>query len=98
MTLVEVAHRRNQADPLSLAPRRGKRLSQLNSGADDFHADASFTDSRATASARVASASYTGSSSGAFSVSAARWRSTVARSPRAIGPVRAPGPRSAQLE
>ena len=52
---------------------------------------------RITASARSASASYIGSSSGAVSARAARWRSTVARSPRAIGPVRAAGPRSAQL-
>src|ERR687897_189822 len=97
MAVVEVAHRRDEADALALAARLGQRFAQLAPGADGPHAGTSSTDARATASARAASASYAGSRSGAVSASAARWRSTVARSPRAIGPVSASGPRLAQL-
>ncbi len=99
MAVVEVAHRRHQADRAALAAQRLERRAQLLLGADDPHRR-SLRRRRscpAIVIVRAASASYSGSSSGARSRSASRCLATVAWSPRAIGPVRASPPRSAQL-
>ncbi len=81
MALVERAHGRDEADGRAARRALGQRRAELGDGADDPHA-------RTCASSRVASASASqrGSSSGARSATAARWRATVASSPRAIGP------------
>ena len=87
---MQVAHRRHEADRAPSATGGLERLAQLGLGADHPHAGASAA-ALASSRARSASASYSGSSSGAISRSAARCRSTVAASPRAIGPVSASG-------
>src|SRR4029078_10156691 len=78
MSFVQKAHRRYEADPLALAARAGERVAELGLGAQGVHAL-----SPLTARARSARASYIGTSWGATASTAARWRSTVASSPRA---------------
>ena len=77
------------------APLRLQRRAQLGDGAHGPHASASRP---ARARVRSTSSSKRGSRCGADSATASRWRSTVASSPRATGPVSAAaGPRSAQF-
>ena len=83
---MEVAHRRDQADRAAVAARLGQRGAQLGDGADGPHAALPSGQRRAW---RRPARRRGSSSSGARSATAARWRSTVASSPRAIGPVSA---------
>src|SRR6185312_3599119 len=89
---VKRAHRWHEADSLPALTHAGERSADLVAGADNFHA------SRSAASWRVArtSASHIGNNRFARSATAVRWRATVDSSPRAIGPVSAEPPSSAQ--
>src|ERR1019366_78415 len=77
MTVVQRAHRRDQADRPG---RVAEGLAGLGHRAQRPHAPAP------KLAVAAASASKTPSRSGARAASAARWRATVALSPRAIGP------------
>ena len=88
---VEGAHGRYEADRAALLAHVVQEGAELVGGAERPHA----ADSSCVASAR---ASKRGRRSGVRSTTAARWRSTVSVSPRAIGPVRAASaPSSAQF-
>ena len=101
MALVQGAHRRDEADAAPGAARPVERGAELGDRAQGLHrVTATGVVALRAARRRVASASASNSasSSGSRSATAARWRATVASSPRAIGPVRArSAPSAAQL-
>ena len=84
--------------PIELPSRRAgrERLAQLGLRARDPHRRLSLRGRREGPRA-LGERLVEGESSGARRRSASRWRSTVASSPRAIGPVSASAPRSAQF-
>ena len=88
------AHRRHQPDRPAVAAGGGERLAQLELVSGDVHR-CSLGGVRRGCARRAPRRGRV--SSGAASRSASRCRSTVASSPRAIGPVSAPAPRSDQL-
>src|SRR5439155_182941 len=92
VTVVQVTHGRHETDRAAAGPVGVQLLAERGDGVDQPHEICSRSRRR---SARSTIASYPGSSPASI---AARWRSTVAQSPRATGPVSAAaGPSAATL-
>ena len=83
--------------PIRLPPRRGSASASRSSALVRTTFMRALRAFPAIASARSPARRRARRAPGAASARATRWRSTVARSPRAIGPVRASGPCSAQF-
>src|SRR5262245_37006404 len=93
---MEIAHRRDEADGLPVAPVRVENDAKFGNDANDVHY---LVEAGSRASARVVAVitSQSGINAGARDANASRCRATVSSSPRTTGPVNASrAPTSAQ--